>query len=136
MFAVLGQPWRNRVRQCAENSDKTGGSPRAQAQCSGAGEGLVRSCREHRWPGKGTGAERRCGTETGAGVASADEGRCAGRAGVRNGGGVGPWHVLCSLHLLSCPKNVLLREGEKENHAHNCFTMSKLLFQFSKASGQ
>lgn len=38
--------------------------------------------------------------------------------------------------LLSCPENILLGEGEKENHVYNCFTMSKLLSQFSKASGQ
>ena len=50
VFAVLGQPWRNHVRQCVENSDKTGRSPGAQAQCLKAGTGLVRSCREHRRP--------------------------------------------------------------------------------------
>lgn len=35
--------------------------------------------------------------------------------------------------FLSCPENVLLGEGEKESRVYDCFTMSKLLSQFSKA---
>lgn len=46
---------------------------------------------------------------------------------------LGPSMFFIAYLFLSCPESVLLGEGEKESHVYNCFTMSKLLSQFSKA---